>query len=193
MNDPNRLASRDTDIVKVPTSSSKWKVGFPSWPDWGQNVDWTSDGQPDENAKNNCLPESLAECIKYITKVELSADLIKDIEYGEAYTGFTDFNHSTDFLKRYCELDSYQWSYDTNNQTLWEVWHALDKGFPIIGLFQYGGVPSGTHHCMPYVYLDEHTVTLSDPWIGMRRNFDYKTHEAWSLFAGLTIPRKRYV
>ena len=74
------------------------------WPNWSQLDDWTADGGPDENRLNNCGPESAAECLKYLTGVELPADFIKDAMYGEAYTGYTDVGHLVDFLQRRCEV-----------------------------------------------------------------------------------------
>lgn len=182
-----------SQIVTQMQQTASWKVGFSHWYDWGQNADWTSDGRPDENKADNCLMESLAECIKFLTHVELPADYIKDVLYGDGYTGFTYFRDAVRFLADYCDLPGYEWSHPTMGDTLWEVWNALKSGHPCIGLFQYGGISGGTPHCMPYLYLDTGKVIVSDPWTAQRRTFTYSEHNNWSLLAGMTIPHARFI
>lgn len=173
------------------TGAKPWLVQLSPWPIWGQLVDWTADSQPDENKTHNCLPESMAECIKYVSGIELPADYIKDVEYGEAYIGDTTFDKAAWFLERYCESPCIAWSTQDNRRTLYHVWDALVHGYPCVGLFQYGGVAGGANHCMPYVYLTADTIKVSDPWSASLITWDYPTHDAWSLYAGLTVKRLR--
>lgn len=168
-----------------------WSCSLYPFPVWGQNVDWTADGRPDENKAHNCLPESVAMCLKHLTGIELPADFIKDVEYGEGYTGDTDFNHAQSFLTRHCDTRSHQWSASGNSDTLWHVWNGLHRGFPVIGLFRYGGTPTGYPHCCPYIYLDATTVKVVDPWDAIIRSWTYDEHAAWSANYGLTLQRAR--
>lgn len=170
-----------------------WRVGLSPWPIYGQLADWTADAAPDENRANNCVPESIAMCIKYITGVELPADYIKDVEYGEGYQGYTSFSKASWFLSRFCEIPNGIWEAPHNAGALWHVWNALRQGHPCIGLFEYNGKSSGLRHVMPYIYLDAHTVKVVDPWRAEVLTWDYATHDRWSHYTGLTMTRKRHI
>ena len=50
----------------------------------------TTDGQPDENARANCVPASLAAALSALTGHAYYGDELKDAVYGQTYTGATD-------------------------------------------------------------------------------------------------------
>jgi hypothetical protein len=50
----------------------------------------TTDGQPDENARANCVPASLSAALSALTGRAYYGDALKDAVYGQAYTGATD-------------------------------------------------------------------------------------------------------
>lgn len=47
----------------------------------------TSDGYPDENARWNCVPASLAAGLMYLTGKQFDGDQLKDAVYGQGYQG----------------------------------------------------------------------------------------------------------
>jgi hypothetical protein len=50
----------------------------------------TTDGAPDENARANCVPASLAAALSALTGRDYEGDELKDAVYGQGYTGATD-------------------------------------------------------------------------------------------------------
>lgn len=50
----------------------------------------TTDGRPDENARANCVPASLAAGLSALTGHPYYGDELKDAAYGQCYTGATD-------------------------------------------------------------------------------------------------------
>lgn len=47
----------------------------------------TSDGQPDENARENCVVGSLAAALTFLLRRPLNGDQLKDAVYGQGYQG----------------------------------------------------------------------------------------------------------
>lgn len=58
----------------------------------------TTDGRPDENARANCVPASLAAALSALTGHPYYGDELKDATYGQAYTGATDPAHYIAYL-----------------------------------------------------------------------------------------------
>jgi hypothetical protein len=174
------------------------------WPNWTQLNDWTADGRPDENRFNNCGPESVAECLKYLTGIELPADYIKDVMYGEAYTGYTNIPPIVDFLQKKCAVPCEVYSDDlasamggrstgstpahTRLQPV--VQQALDAGHPIIVLFFWKLEEPNSGHFCPIVACDEHGCTRSNVWNGQMETWSWDTFEQWQKL-GSAIELKR--
>lgn len=59
-------------------------MGFPIV---NQLAEYTSDHQPDENARNNCVPASIAAVLEDLTGGSFNGDELKDAVYGQGTTG----------------------------------------------------------------------------------------------------------
>jgi len=168
-----------------------WNIELKPWPFWSQLSDWTADGQPDENAANDCGPESVAMCLKYLTGVELPADYIKDVMYGEGYTGYTDVEHLERFLSRFTETRAVTMTAYTQPHLLWLEWTYLKRGWPLIGLFSFSapGAPDG--HFRAVIGQNAHQAITADPWTARRRVESLADHWAWSKGLLIGIQRTR--
>ena len=60
---------------------------LPGFPLVSQLHEPTADGYPDENARWNCVPASLAAGLMYLLKRPFDGDELKDVVYGQGYTG----------------------------------------------------------------------------------------------------------
>jgi len=155
------------------------KAELAPWPDWNQRTDGTGDGRVSENAANDCGPESAAECIKYITGVELQADYIKDAMYGEDYVGYSDVPHLCAFLNGRCAIPTESMAGDASTLLRPVVQKALSQGWPVIVLFFWDlSALSGGHFC-PVVACDDQTMTRSNPWTGARERWSWLHFEMW--------------
>jgi hypothetical protein len=149
------------------------------WWNWNQLNDWTADGLPDKNRLYNCGPESVAECLKYLTGVELPADYIKDVMYGEGYVGETDVPHMVSFLQDRCQVPCEVHSGDANTLLQPLVRQAIDDGNPIIVLFFFTLNDPSSGHFSPVVAYDETGCTRSNTWNGLQETWDWATFEKW--------------
>jgi hypothetical protein len=62
----------------------------------------TTDGQPDENAKFNCVPTSICAGLRYLTGDQsFQPDQLKDAAYGQTYAGFTAAYRYVDFCAQH--------------------------------------------------------------------------------------------
>lgn len=170
-----------------------WHLELNPWPYWGQLVDWTADAQPDENRSNNCGPESLAMCLKYLTGVELPSDYVKDVEYGEGFVGYTDTTHLERFLLRYANTHSRTIQVGSMRELLYAEWRHLLGGRPAIGLFSFSRPGAADGHFRPVVGMDMHSVYTADPWTAKRRREGYAEHWAWSKGILTLIDRRRSI
>ena len=148
------------------------------WPNWSQLDDWTADGGPDENRLNNCGPESAAECLKYLTGVELPADFIKDAMYGEAYTGYTDVGHLVDFLQRRCEVPCEIHSGDGNSKLQPVVQQAIDAGHPIVVLYYWKLEQPNSGHFCPVIAYDQNGCTRANVWNRQLETWDWRSSKS---------------
>ena len=169
-----------------------WRVHLPGWPLWGQNVDWTWQGATDVNRAENCIPEEVAAAIMYLRHVELPASFVKDVEYGESYTGYTDFEHAMDFLKRVGHVASHVALSDTAEQWHWYMWDALRRGKPYLGLYYFTANPFSGGHCRATIYMDASTIITADPWTASTRTEDYATNWAWAKGGAIVIDAVRW-
>jgi hypothetical protein len=160
------------------------------WPNWSQMNDWTADGRPDENRFNNCGPEAVADCLKYLTGIELPADYIKDVMYGEAYTGYTDIPPIVDFLQRLCEVPCEVYRGDVGPHLRPVVQQALDAGHPIIVLFFWKLEEPYSGHFCPIVACDEYGCTRANVWNGQMETWSWDHFEQWQKL-GNAIELKR--
>jgi hypothetical protein len=176
------------------------------WPNWSQLYDWTADGRPDENRLNNCGPESVADCLKYLTGIELPADYIKDVMYGEAYTGYTFIPPIVDFLQKKCEVPCAVYSDNlasamggrstgstgAHARLQPVVQQALEVGHPIIVLFFWKLEEPESGHFSPIVACDEYGCTRANVWNGQMETWSWDTFEHWQkLGSAIELQRVR--
>lgn len=149
------------------------------WYFYSQLSDWTADGQPDEDADNNCGPESLAMCLAHLTDLELPADYIKDTMYGEGYTGYTDFEHAQNWLTRYARITSGLLVTPDPAIAFEHIQAYVQRGHPCIALFWFDiGAQTGGHFSpIQAVDTQARTVTRADPWTGAAEVMSF---ERWS-------------
>ncbi len=160
------------------------------WPLWSQRNDWTADGRPDENATNNCGPESVAECLKYLTGIELPADFIKDVMYGESHLGYTDVQHMVTFLQQKCEVPCEVHGGDASSLLQPVVRQSITKGYPIIVLYFWKLDNPNSGHFSPVISFDEQGCTRANVWNGQLEYWNWNTFERWQKL-GVCVVLKR--
>ena len=161
------------------------------WPFYNQLKDWTVDVDGvDENAKNNCGPESVAMCLKYLTGVELPADFIKDVMKGPHYTGYTFTSDLTKFLEEKCEIPCEV--HNGNAQTMLQpvVQRAIDNGYPIIVLYFWNINQPESGHWAPVIAYDSQGCSRMNPWGGVLEQWSWRKFERWQKY-GHCIVLKR--
>jgi len=180
-----------TQVQVQEQAQQTWSIALQPWPFWGQLTDWTADQEPDENRVNNCGPESIAMCLKYLTGIEMPADFIKDKILGQNATGYTTVDQLTQYLFPYCETHTTVRTFDNMNDYLWYEWYYLHQGAPLIGLYYFSAPGANDGHWRPVVGMTPTTVITADPWTGQARTEDYTTHWQWSKGLLIGIDRTR--
>lgn len=161
------------------------------WPKFNQLKDWTTDvDQSDENAENNCGPESVAMCLKYLTGVELPADFIKDVMYSPTYTGYSFDDKLSEFMEKRCAIPVKVHSGDARTRLQPIVEGAIDAGFPIIVLYFWEIKKPESGHWAPVIAYDEEGCTRLNPWGGAAETWSWAKFEAWQKL-GLCIVLQR--
>jgi hypothetical protein len=161
------------------------------WPTYNQLDDWTVDADGiDENKENNCGPESIAMCLKYLTGVELPADFIKDAIYGQAHLGYTLIPDLVKFLQRRCQIPATTHSGDGATLLQPAVRAAIDAGNPIIVLyFMALDQPNSGHFC-PVIGYDEGGCTRANPWGGVLEYQKWAEFEKWQKFGNAIVLKR---
>jgi len=169
-----------------------WSIELKPWPFYSQLADWRAN-LPDPNAANNCGPECVAMVMKFLTGVELPANVIKDAIYGEGYVGYSNVPDLEAYLRNYCETDAATiLTRSARNQAWWE-WRYLKQGKPLIGLFwstMVNGRGQGGHF-RAVIGQTPHTVITADPWTGTRRVETIEEHWQWSKGLLIGVDRVR--
>lgn len=101
-----------------------------------QLAEATSDGQPDENARDNCAGADLAWCIRALTGKQTNGDALKDSAYGQGYTGLTAIGRYAEAVARFGVRIVGHEGLSPNGVT-GAVLTALEAGHPVIV-----GIPS---------------------------------------------------
>ncbi|HEV3309869.1 MAG TPA: papain-like cysteine protease family protein [Chloroflexota bacterium] len=168
-----------------------WQIELTPWPFWDQLRDPMPPGIPNTNDANDCGPESVAMCLRYLTGVSLQADYIKDVIKGANYVGYTGVPDLEAFLRNECETRAETiLTTSAANQAWWE-WRYLRQGKPLIGLF-YGSAPGANDGHFRAVIGQTHTTAVTaDPWTGQRRVETLAEHWAWSKGLLIGVDRKR--
>jgi hypothetical protein len=163
------------------------------WPMWNQMNDWTTDvDKTDENRENNCGPESVASCLKYLTGIELPADFIKDVMRGQAYMGYTFVSDLVKFLQEKSEIPCQVHSGDGRTQLQPVVRAAIDAGNPIIVLFFWDINLPESGHFSPVIGYQADGCTRHNVWGGKREFMPWPMFEAWQKFGtAITLKRTR--
>ena len=81
---------------------SQWKIIRDPWRYWGQLTDPPPQGLDDRNRQNNCGAECTSMLLEYVTGVELSAAVIKDMMRGDEYVGYLSWGDMAYFWSRFC-------------------------------------------------------------------------------------------
>lgn len=149
------------------------------WPLYNQMNDWTVDADGiDENRENNCGPESVAMCLKYLTGVELPADFIKDVLYGQDFTGYTFMNDLARFLQKRCEIRcDIRVAQDPDLKPV--IQKAIDSGFPMIVLFYWDRDKPESGHFAPVIGYDDKGTTRANPSGGKLEYMKWDEFESW--------------
>ncbi|MFN8472395.1 MAG: hypothetical protein U0822_09415 [Anaerolineae bacterium] len=139
---------------------------------WNQLHDPRPDQRQDTNFKHNCGPESVAECIMYLTNIELPAGYIADVILGPDQVDVDTYNTQlAAFLHRWSHIDV-----DDSNHgdAAAGVKYAIGQGYPIIVLFYWdlaavdrGDLANAGGHWCPVISYDDSSVTRSNPWGGI--------------------------
>jgi hypothetical protein len=162
-----------------------------NFPLYNQLDDWTTDADGvDENRWNNCGPECVAMCVRHITGVELPADYVKDVMYGQPYVGYTFIPKLVDFLERRCSIPCD--TYAGNAQTVLRpvVTAALDQGYPVIALiFLDRQKLTGGHFVVAYGYSDTH-VRLANPLGGFIEDVAWPEFERIQSYAQAVVLKR---
>jgi len=161
-------------------------VTLPNFPMVSQLTTVTGDGKPSENAMLDCVAASIDAVCRYLLGTPensiFNPDHLKDIAYGEAYTGGTSADHYVAFCKS-IGIDLYSWQHTTPSFVVSHAHELLAAGNPVIftevdpyvdtALPQYAG---WTHVCVWFAD-DAHGLTALDPYIGKPV---YKTDATWA-------------
>lgn len=158
------------------------------WPFYSQLHDWTADAQPDENRLNNCGPECLAMVTKYLTDVELPADFIKDVLYGESFQGYTSQEKQIYWLRKYCNTGSDIYTYPVTasfgSSSVTAMFHKWDdellRGHPLIHLRSFSGPNKPDGHFECGIGSGKGYKITADPWTGQRRVWSDREFWDWS-------------
>jgi len=167
-----------------------WSIELKPWPFYSQLDDWKAN-LSDQNARNNCGPESVAMCLKFLTGVELPADLIKDAIYGEGYVGYTNVPDLEAYLRNYCETEAATILTTSAGNQAWGEWKYLKQGKPLIGLFSFSAPGANDGHFRAVIGQTRNTVTTADPWTGAKRVESIAEHWSWSKGLLIGIDRVR--
>ena len=131
-------------------------------PLWSQQKDGdpTTGGQA-ANWANNCGPESLAVCVSFFSGVELWAEIVKDVLYGQSYTGYTDWDHLTRYLGEHCGCPAGVYTTTDADTALQHLRAYLDRGHIALALFYENvGAQTGGHYSPVYAYTADSTGRL---------------------------------
>lgn len=73
---------------------------LPNFPLRDQLTERPSDGQSSENARNNCVPTSIAAGLSFLTGKAFNGDQLKDAVYGQGYTGVMSASKFVDYCAK---------------------------------------------------------------------------------------------
>lgn len=168
-----------------------WSLELNPWPLWDQLRDPMPAGLPEDNAANDCGPESAAMALCHLTGVALPADYIKDAVRGYDYTGYLDITDLRTFFEGSTQTPCAIRIATSRSRLIWTEWRALMRGHPIIGLFSFSAPGANDGHFRPVIRLTPTSVTTADPWTGTERVESHALHFAWSKGVLLDILRHR--
>ena len=146
------------------------------------------------NATYDCGPESVAECVAYLTGVQLEAEYIKGEMYNAQYVGYTDIVHLAGYLENKCAIPVQTYSGNAQTKLQPIVQKALSLYHPVIVLFFWDLQKlTGGHFC-PVIACDEKVVTRSNPWTGATETWSWAHFEMFQqMGVALELKRKRSI
>jgi hypothetical protein len=152
----------------------------------------TFDGGPDENARANCVPASLAAALSALTGRDYEGDELKDAVYGQGYTGATDPARYVEYCRaqgvRMREVDG------SGAAMVAAITAELAHGHPVYGAIpsQWGNTTAadiatrgGPTHAVMFCDANQEpsgtaSLTAMNPWPVDGRNAFYQTMpSAW--------------
>lgn len=143
------------------------------WPYVNQLNAPTSDGQPDENRNNNCVAACVAMCLWHFTNKPTYPDPIKDIVYGQGYTGPEAASRYVTYARtKGVDLKPFN---ATANGLIAELKHAVNVGKPCLFTVPtrwIENVDNGSTHVMVAISYSagDDSFNIADPWGGMARH-----------------------
>lgn len=137
-----------------------------------QLIEGTMDGQPDENANDNCVAASLAEALRILTGKTFDGDELKDAVYGQGWVGF----QSAARYVAYCANQGVSLiAYNASQAGLVAAIHEqVSAGHPVLVTMpsQWGTAPSdpvhpsGSTHVGVGVGVGPGMIRVMNPWHG---------------------------
>lgn len=143
------------------------------WPYVNQLNSPTADGQPDENRNNNCVAACVAMVLWHFTGNPTYPDPIKDMVYGQGYTGPEAAAKYVALCRsRGVDLKPFN---GPSTALIAEMKAALDAGKPCLFTVPtrwQENVDSGSTHVMVAYSRTGNSFNVADPWGGVARTFD---------------------
>lgn len=143
----------------------------------------TTDGAPDENARENCVPTSLACGLRPLTGRVYEPDQLKDAVYGQGYTGTQAAAHYV----AYCAAQGVRLaSYNGAQSALVAELHAqISAGHPCLVTMpsNWGTAPADPVHPSGYTHVGcavgcaDGVIEVMNPWGGF---WQTETDEWWA-------------
>jgi|SRR5579885_404375 len=125
---------------------------LPQFPFVNQLQSPTLDGRADENALYNCVPASIAACLRYTTGQLFEPDQLKDYAYGEAWANS---GTAASAFVPFCAVHGvklFAVEHGSAAEAVADAHALLAQGLPVIFTQQddYSATPGMTHVCVWY-------------------------------------------
>lgn len=148
---------------------------LPSFPPINQLHEPASDGQPDENANDNCWAVAGVAAVNHLMSTGYNGDELHDYVYGQGYIGggnLSDPKALAWLTMRGCHLDAGMWASDQNIEAVMAyVRRHLDLGHPVVATIpsQWGVQTRDTatgYHAVDIIGYSSTGYQIMNPWGG---------------------------
>lgn len=158
----------------------------------------TLDGRPDENARENCVPTSIAEGLRMLTGHTYDPDELKDAVYGQGYVGVQSAHAYIGYCFRQ-HVDLVPVSEPTQAELVARLRHEVAIGHPV-GITmpsEWGTAPADPRHPSGYTHaglavgIGPDSIRVMNPWGGFWQD---ESDEWWAarLCFGQIWPMSRH-